>query len=355
MNRIKSFDALRVIFCITIFLNHCTFFRECGTMSEIVFETLFHNGRFGVTFFFVLSAFCLYRSKSDVDINKKNYIQFIYDRMKKIYPLYIVTMLFVAIMQFVQGVSLKKIVINIILSFTLLQTSTLKYWGILNSVAWYLSTLFILYLISPILIRIVNIISQKYIILCLVVLLLSITIMDITIMQIEEVGLITSETGELLNYVFPFYWIPAYVSGMLISRIKIDIKNYTLLELLSIVISIITYLLGINGPAIIRDYKSILYVIANLFMIYIFSFERGYFSQKLAQSKLFFMSEMTTEVYLIHYVVIYYGGIQVLERVLFGFVGAIVATIILFLITLIISLIWKKSMKCIVNRIKNDE
>lgn len=50
MKTIKQLDGLRLIFAISVVLNHCRFLKE-NYYTDLIFENIFHHGGFGVVFF----------------------------------------------------------------------------------------------------------------------------------------------------------------------------------------------------------------------------------------------------------------------------------------------------------------
>lgn len=336
--RIYSFDAFRLIFCISIFLNHCTFFKDsiCG---DKVFERLFHNGRFGVTFFFIVSAFCIYKGYSG---RKIEYFNFVWNRVKKIYFLYISTMIYVALYRMANGDTVFTILGQLVLSATMLQSLTVKYWGILNSVGWYLSTLFIMYLFSPLMIKLVDKINGKLISVISLILVCIIPFIDYVIFDLSNKGIIGLETANLLNYIFPIYWIPIYLLGMLSAKWKEININATVQEIFVLAFVFVCYYLGLSCGGLVNRYKSVLYVIACIMLIYVFSMEKGIVSTCLSNSVLAKMGGWSTEIYLIHYIVIYYGGMELFGQTSTTILGAIIECISLLIITCAIGVLWRK-------------
>jgi peptidoglycan/LPS O-acetylase OafA/YrhL len=150
-----------------------------------------YNGRYGVTFFFLVSAFCLYRNSSDKIINKQNYFGYIFNRTCSFYPIYIVSMLIFGICQIFSGDNIIRIILYFFFSATLTQALSVKYWSILNSAGWYLSALFVLYIISPVLIKLTNTLSKKLAKIFVFLLILLIPIMDHVIRLIASENLVS--------------------------------------------------------------------------------------------------------------------------------------------------------------------
>ena len=100
-NRIESLQALRAIAFIGIFLSHA------GAPIKWIL---------GVSIFFVLSGFLLNYKHSDelLDYSPKGMFKFSIDRIKKLYPLHIITMICAIVLEIVtliqRGLTIKAII-----------------------------------------------------------------------------------------------------------------------------------------------------------------------------------------------------------------------------------------------------
>lgn len=346
-NRIKSFDGLRVLLAISIFLNHCSFWRSTE-YGMIIFERLFHNGQFAVTIFFMLSGYGIYKGYGNKLLNYsfRGHIEFLLRRIDKFFMLYTVTMLYAAFFYIVQGESIVRTFIKFCLAETMLQTLTIQYWGILNSAAWYISSLFVLHIITPWIIKYVARSKRGSLskILCQ---LFFILLMDILRDILIENSFISEATGTLLTYVFPVYWIPVYTIGMILAKEKTNEIQLvwpvnSLIEFGVCGISICVYLVGINGPVFIRSHKAIGYAAISALILMTISKEKGCISTLLGKTPLVLLSKYSMPFYLIHFCVIYFGGKQVLAFLSTSTVGLVLESIILFIITSILSYLWVK-------------
>lgn len=111
--------------------------------------------------------------------------------------------------------------------------------------------------------------------------------------------------------------------------------------MICVIVGIVVYLLGINGPDFIIEYRNLAYVICILPIIYFFSKEEGIISRSLAKSKTTKIVSLTIEVYMIHYVVIICTA-DILERMSSTLVGGAFCVVIVFVITIMFSAVWKK-------------
>lgn len=144
--KIVSLQTLRAVAFIGIFLNHAG--------SNIQWAAL------GVSVFFTLSGFLMYYQYEDKELecSVKNNMSFSLNKIKKLYPLHIITMICAALLyigvNIVHGWSLRQtlyLIATVGLNITLLQTwipnSIIN--TSLNGVAWYLSVTMFLYFMFP--------------------------------------------------------------------------------------------------------------------------------------------------------------------------------------------------------------
>ena len=130
------YDALKLIFAITIFLNHCSFLLNTPLCKA--YEVTMHNGRFGVCFFFMCSGYCLYKANAE-KLKTVKPLKFAIRHVQNIFPLYMTTNIVWAVWELLMKMNWGNIFGKVILSATMLQTITIKYGYILNAVGWYLS------------------------------------------------------------------------------------------------------------------------------------------------------------------------------------------------------------------------
>lgn len=168
-NKIDALTGARFTAIMVIVISHLEFLKQYSFGD--VYELLFHNATLGVDFFFMLSGFGMmlsnikrYPAGNEEMEGVRELFGFAKRHIKKIYPLYVV-MLIVGIPYYIltevleQGENIIKAVVYAIIQFvsglTLLQSAT----GLtifsrgLNGVCWFLSSLFCIYLVSPIVIR----------------------------------------------------------------------------------------------------------------------------------------------------------------------------------------------------------
>ena len=343
---IHTFDALRGIASILIFLNHCTFMNN-ASITGYVFEHLFHNGTFEVTFFFVLSGFCTERKYGQTfnkPIHPKACFSFAVSKAKKFYVLYVLTMIYVFLYNvLIYHESLIKEGFFLLLSLSMLQTFTIKFDLILNSAAWFLSALIILYFLFPFLSKVLKRIKHSYFLIVCGLFYVGVNFISIRLLALD---IISYATYNSLTHTFPFYWIPAFFVGMLLAKLSSDNtfpQCDSKAEVTAICFAASVYLLCLNIPGdVVTIFTHFFYVASAAGVIYVFSQEQGKISAFLMNSKFGVLGHYSLEIYLIHYPLIYFGGAALLSSIPDTNITIVIKTMILFCTTLILALLVKK-------------
>ena len=335
---IQVFDSLRGFAIFGIFVSHFAFL--AGSMWDIPYKLLSY-ARFGVDFFFILSGFVLalgYSKKFNGKITFEQYITFEVKRLKKIYPIYLV----VIIIGIVRWAYLKKLstigewISRIIASAFLLQ-SAVPIDGFANSfggATWFLSCIFVLYLVAPFLFLINNkIIGKIKVIIISMVVTFGIFGVVYVVFQMLQYR-IFPEANLGLVYSTPYINIFAFVIGILCYdlfdyiRLNKPVTNTTFIEFIIAVVAIVWALLSgiITGiwPDVINYEINMLLSSA---IVVVFAFERGLCSRLLCAKLFIWFGKISFEFYLIHYMVINIG-----YDVLSPYLGSSDMTLLLYVV-----------------------
>lgn len=323
-------------------------------VSHVFGFNIIHGGAGeAMSFFFVLSGFVLSLAFGSKCLSFKfaEIKAFVKKRLSKIYPLYIVMLIFCLLMYIgfalIQGE--KGEIVNCLKYFfidSLLLQSWIplkEYYVSLNGVSWFLSSLlfsYVMFIPTNILINKIKSYSFKLIYFAL----------SLIFIVLVSYGLICENGGlhQYYTYVFPIYRYLEFVIGMLIAEIFKNEKLsqtkeskvvFSVLEVLIIVYFFVEYLvgdvfsikLGIDGVMAIAQ------VTVMSVLIYVYSFEQGIVS-KLISSKVFLaFASISFEMYLIHQPFQNACGALLSKLGLYQFTG--VVTIIA---TLMVAIIWNK-------------
>lgn len=324
--KIVSYQGLRGIAFILIFISHCTFsVIEQGKNSTAYF------GALGVSLFIVLSGFLtVYNHCDSNDLVVKEQIT---KTLKKCYPLHILTFLLAI------SFSIKELIkpninawlasfLNLILVQSWIPKSSVYFSN--NAVSWYLSTYLFLMLVSPLVVKYLKRINTG----CIIGLL----IFNLSI-QIALVLLSSNHSwAHWIIYICPLTRALDFISGggiaILIKRLNIQKCLYYVLLFSGIIVSIV--LLMITTKNVVGN--AFLVVIWSLpvyaIIIGLFGVEHEQFCRFLFQNRyVLFLGKISLELFLIHQLVIRYVEVFARKLNLFSPYMYIIA----FLITILVA------------------
>ena len=218
------------------YLNALQGLRALATIAIFLFHSGFLlNGTFPVTFFFMLSGFMMYYTKSEWGGSWKDWItKYVSKKLKVFYPIHIVTFLIAIIISvpFVVDIEWMK---SAVLNLLLLQSFTEKYAMGFNGLAWYLSVTVILYFVAYFLIKGVR--RIKSVIPTVVFILIFIKFLNMISVQ-----------RQLYLYSNPIYRVFDFVLGMLVAKLylnhQIKIKRNTFCEFFIVGVFFVQYILS---------------------------------------------------------------------------------------------------------------
>lgn len=297
INYAYQLDAFRLFAMITIFWNHCRFLKLNET-SDQLFENWFHYGGIGVEFFVMLSGLLV----GIIYIKKpwdKNYtIDFYKKKAFRLFPMYWISLLF-----FLPEILAAKGILGWGangISFSLLQSMTPKTWGLYNSPAWTISTLWIMYLLSPLFSKFLDKLNSR----SLLILLIAITVITYIL---NSRYYYTNKTSIWFFYISPFYRWVTFLQGMIVGRlVATDIFLYkdvkgnvkTLVEILVLGLFIGLFLLIHR-----KDNAGFYYPFYFIIFLYVFYIGGGIISKLLSAKWLFNLAKISYTFYLIHWFV----------------------------------------------------
>ena len=283
---IKSLQGLRALGMNGIFLFH---------------SGLLLKGTFPVTFFFMLSGFVLYYSYSNriKSINFSESINWIVSRMKKLYPIHIITFMMSIFIrwEWISEFEITDIINKALLNIFLLQSLSRKHIFTFNGLSWFLSTTFILYILAiPLMLLIKKIKFKK----------LHNLILLILVLQNIVIFINNSQKYELSLYTSPFFRVFDFAIGMIIAKKFIDeykddakYKYYSFYEFGILILFSIMYIITLVSSAKLEyalSYYSPIFVLG----IYIFAHEKGFISKLLCNEVLQKIAKFSFEFYMVH-------------------------------------------------------
>lgn len=247
-------------------------------------------------------------------------------------------MLFVYLHNLLENGFNHKRLLELFMSFTMIQTITIKYCNILNAAGWFISCIFICYLITPFLIHHIRRINRKYIIFVCYSLIAFFTIFADYVLLIESDGII-------FNYLYksPYFRVLYYIIGLCLGveivDYKINFKHKNSMELFTIFLLFISYKMGIEY-SFFKQSANILYIPVFALALIVFYNDEGIISKFLSASCIQFGGDISLFCYLLHYPIINYGGANIILHFSSGSTTrALIGTCIMFIVILILSYI----------------
>ena len=310
--KIESLQSLRALAFLGIFFSHAEFGIKWPNI--------------GVSTFFVLSGFLMYLkydNNSFEKISVKDNLFFSWNKIKKIYPLHIITMIFAVVLDLLwiykRGVRIKSligVVGKIFLNITLLQT-----WVpnrivnvCLNGVAWYLSVTCFLYFIYPYICRFNQKIGdRKFILSSFIYIVIEVLL---CVPFVATVGT-ENDTYIWFMYCFPLFRLADFLLGCCLGIIyryyinkKKNILIGTIVEFAMITITVVIYRWldkGTNNVFLLslKNWSTV-YTLLAVLWVWIFARCNGIISIVLKNPLLVSLGNISPYLFLIHYVVTRY-------------------------------------------------
>lgn len=307
--RVTQLEGLRFIMCCIIILSHLEFLGELGLFGKI-YNRFFHNATMAVDYFFILSGFGIYLSNKRPDGGLANNIKFAINKIKKIYPFYILSLIMGIVWIFLSmdDINIKNILINtgyVLIDLSLLQSLTgmIEVSHSVNGVCWFLSSIFICYMLCPIFLKIMNRITNKIEAYRGIILTTSIIIiLSIIASVIERFG---SNYGiNDIWYGHPFIRCWYLLIGMYCGWFYKNVERvFGEKEELSVVFVAVIYFLLRNSLLQLagRNIMRVIDVLLCFFLIYIISQGDGIVSRFLKSKKIQLLASMSMYLYIFHY------------------------------------------------------
>ena len=337
--KIKSLQALRTIAFLGIFL--------CHASCKIEWATL------GVSIFYVLSGYLMMKNYSDKKID--NSFKFSINKIKKLYPLHIITMslmiilllytLYIGNNPLIEYIKLfGESILNIFLIQTWIPNSNINVS--LNGVAWYLSVTMFLYFMFPYIRNWINKRKNKTLILTNILVLLFQIISCIPMIYFFGES---SKVYIWFMYCFPVFRLGDFFIGCSLSKLNINNKNKSIIKysIIELIMFVLTILICIFMK---KDFDNILLIslknwttlniIISVIWIYLFVINKGIIT-KLFNNPLFIkIGNITAYLFLIHYVLIKYINFIIERNHLV--INNYILIIFEFLVSVLLSLLFIK-------------
>ena len=319
--RINSLTGLRALAMLTIFCSHLSYLEETPFHGGY---SLISNGRFGVDFFLVLSGLVValgYSNKLDANsiIQDANFVK---KRISKIYIPYLLTMIMAIHLHISQVVSqegtlsTKLLVSQLVINIGMVQSVIpfAKYSASINDVSWFISTIFIIYLFTPGILRLNNKAAKHYTLLKLVLLTIAVLFFNCCVyMLIREIEFVRfADRGLSIIYINPLIRLFPFLLGIIGYNFycllgDFRIKNGFFVEILGISMFFLWWIFADRTglPTIVIECID-MFISLLVILVFVFSKE-GIVSNMLSKRTMLNLGNISLEFYLIHYMVINYG------------------------------------------------
>lgn len=308
--RINSLQVVKALAFLEIFIKHCG-----GSVS----------GAFGVSVFLVLSGFLMFKSyhERELGCSLKESICFSIGKIKKLYPLHIITMILAILLvlrEIFYNYSCKAtfdFATKILLNITLLQSwipSSVYYFSF-NGVAWYLSVCCLLYAAFPFILKVIKKTNIKA---CIAAVVLFFSIQIFVGVFLKTAASWTDSAyffSKWITYIFPFARLGDFVIGCCLGKVFLNYE-FKMGTFISTFLEIITFLLAITAEYIYVKEKGALgssyfkytaiFTPVSLFLVLLFAINKGLISRALTCKPLIFLGDISAYTFFIHQIVIRY-------------------------------------------------
>lgn len=364
-SKLNALQSIRAIAFLAIFTFH-TSIQVAGGM-----------GVWGVSLFLVLSGFVMvysYYGQGRFDkVSVKMNIQFSLNKIKKIYPLYVITTIAMIPFCFTGRYfdSIEQLCIKFILNLLLIQDWIPMDQSSINGVAWYLCVMCFLYFIFPWVLQFIEKKSKRQakvsiIIFFLIQLLVGFLGAKIPSPTYIEGGWWTENFSNWFIYKFPLVRALDFLIGcnLGVLFVKRDEKKevsctaFTLVELTGVVFAILGNVFSVMLKPISIIQENILaamryrwwtfsaaYIFSSCILIYAFAVNKGIISKRLTNRVTIYLGNISQYTFLIHDVVLHYVNgsiILLLGKVFCDTYGCWINFTVGLILTLIATKVWMK-------------
>jgi len=304
-----------------IVISHFEFLKQLPSIG-LFYTKYIYNPSLAVNYFFLLSGFGMMLSNlKKYSFNELKHpnasfcIKYGIRHIKKIYPVYLATIIFgfsfkVFLIIYEHNISIKNFcfeVIKLAVNIPLLQSATcmLFFTHAYNGVSWFLSSLFLIYFISPLLIYILRK-SSKSIVTDILFIFFNIIFIILSIVFFEFLEIKIPHLNNLDGspYARVFFVLIGMNLGMLFYKLqnyseKVSSITMTFAEIIISTLSTIYCLYRNSLPE--GKYKYIIDLSLCSSLILIFAFDKGIISKLLGTHCFQTLGNMSMYIFLIHY------------------------------------------------------
>ena len=311
--RLDTLQPLRALAFLAIFTSH-------SELSSL--------GAWGVSVFLVLSGFLMFYNYHDrtLGTSLKDSLFFSFNKIKKLYPLHIFTMIagaYFVIQTIISDYSFGKLRMflgQLVLNVPLLQTwipSSQAFFS-MNSVAWYLSVCLFLYAAFPVVLAALKKVKSAWVAFVIMAAVYAVQI----VASYAARNVVLGESSALnfqkwLTYICPLFRLGDFIIGCCLGhiflRVRKNLNKFIATELEIAIFAVIVlchqfyvHKTGFLGSEIFR--YNMLYTPTTVCLIYLFAMGRGYLSKLLSIKPIMYIANISAYGFLLHQVIIKFVG-----------------------------------------------
>lgn len=336
--KVKSFEAWKFIMISLVFLSYCTCIMP-GKYAQAIYENYLDNGIFGMAFFFVLVGFGIgtHYYKKFVNLTREDYLGFLGKKLGILYPLYIVMQtlfLIVALSSHPASQEIKTLIIKYIISIPMLQSLLPGCYQALNPVSWFVSEIFLIYLLAPVLgmlaARMKRDLKKSGLVMAGLIMVYGIT-----------AGPVASGMGleKDMPYLLPMNLL-SFCIGVWLANFRLNIRIetdraagrnlLTCAEIVVIAVAVFIYLETVGKYSSFS--AALLRLLIYILIVFVFSYDGGIISNLFISLPFGILSSMVFDFYLIQYFVIRYIGTAIQKRLGSSSKGIIISVVLTYVI-----------------------
>lgn len=283
-----NLDTLRLFAMILVFSTHCYFMEESPLTKEI-YDRWFQFSGVGVEFFIILSGFFSAYTYKKVPLK-----EYMTKKVKRIIP----THWFCLILgMYLIGLHKStSIGLSTPLSFLCLNT-LIPRWGCANLASWTISTLMVLYVLTPVLIKYLSKIPKHWLVFTALVIAALSMFLNMTLYDPKK------ETLFWFLYISPYFRIVTYSIGILLG-LYVKGASFNYIESISLKFSLLEIAFYIFIGIFISNYHKVAgywYTIPIIILILLSANGSGIVSHLLKEKHIVRLAKYSFSFYLIHF------------------------------------------------------
>lgn len=343
----KSLQGLRAVAILAIFVSHT----GIGNLGAL--------GAWGVSVFFVLSGFLMlynYLTKGKIP---QNGFSFAWNKIKRLYPLHIITMILAAFYTVIMTRTFEKTILDIGIHTLLIQMWIPKaeYYATLNGPSWYLCVSFFLYLMFPLILKIFKVkMSRKKAILYIGVLFAVEAFISLATFLLNNHDETFWFSTKWITYYAPPVRLIDFCMGCCLGYLFLyrrECKKNYFLELMVCILIPVSLYIYIFGCRILGSQSikyTLLFLPTSMMLLWVVADGNGVIPKILSTRVFVWLGDLSPYIFLIHGVVLKYCRVGF--SAVFSITNVYIIAIVSLGVTILGAIVWRKVNGCLKKRLK---